>query len=149
MKTEDELHGEQHQWCPLSELCFHFAVGRLLVKALGVDRAIRVSETCVHNQDTVPWRLRIGEVSLLVGRGHVLETTQDSWTLLLRLFGTAQLRTHCGLFLLALRVPTCRGCYSELFSVRDTRPLPTRPHSDERSTCGSPRKWSRKSASVD
>ena len=43
---EDELPSEQDQWCPLMELCFHYTVGRVLVKALGVHSTMRVSETC-------------------------------------------------------------------------------------------------------
>ena len=42
--SQDELPSEQHQWCPLLELCFHDTVGRVLVKALGVGSA---TETCV------------------------------------------------------------------------------------------------------
>ena len=29
--SEDELLGEQNQWCPLLELCFHYTVGLELV----------------------------------------------------------------------------------------------------------------------
>ena len=45
--SEDELPGEQNQWCSLQELWFHDTVGRVLVKALGIDRAMRVSERCM------------------------------------------------------------------------------------------------------
>ena len=45
--SEDELLGEQNQWCPLLELCFHCTVGCVLVKALGVDIPMRVSVTCM------------------------------------------------------------------------------------------------------
>ena len=37
---EDELLGEQKQWRPLLELCFHYSVGRVLEEALGVDSAM-------------------------------------------------------------------------------------------------------------
>ena len=48
--SEDELLGEQllgehNQWCQLLEICFQNTVGRVLVKALGVDSAMRVSKT--------------------------------------------------------------------------------------------------------
>ena len=45
--SEDELPGEQNQWCSLQELWFHDTVGRVLVKALGVDSAMCVSERCM------------------------------------------------------------------------------------------------------
>ena len=44
--SENEFaRGEQNQWCPLLEICIHYTVGRVLVQALGVDSAMRVSET--------------------------------------------------------------------------------------------------------
>ena len=55
--------------------------------------------------------------------------------------GSAQ-QTQSGLVLLGLSVSTCRGCCSELLSVRDTFPLPTRPRSDGRSTLGLPSRMS-------
>ena len=45
--SEDELLGEQNQWCPVVELCFHCTVGCVLVKASGVRSAMRVSDTCM------------------------------------------------------------------------------------------------------
>ena len=54
---------------------------------------------------------------------------------------TVLLQTQSGRILLALSAAA-----NELFSVRDTFPLPTRPRSDGRSTCGSPRRGSRKTA---
>ena len=42
--SDDELLAEQNSGCPLLELRF-YCVGRCLVKALGVDSPMRVSET--------------------------------------------------------------------------------------------------------
>ena len=40
------MFGEQSQWCPSPALRFHDTVGHVLLKALGVDSAMRVSATC-------------------------------------------------------------------------------------------------------
>ena len=37
----------ENQWCPLLELCFRCTVGCVLLKALGVDIPMRVSDTCM------------------------------------------------------------------------------------------------------
>ena len=45
--SEDELPGEQNQWCPLLEHCFRYTVGRKLVKAIRVVSARYVSGKCM------------------------------------------------------------------------------------------------------
>ena len=45
--SEDWLLSEQNQLCPLLELWFHCTVRRVLGKVLGVDSAVRASETCM------------------------------------------------------------------------------------------------------
>ena len=106
--------------------------------------------------DIVSWRLGSG--------GTVLEETlllagtcrRPQETLLQRLLGlrgkrsqdTVEPKTQSGLILLFLLVSTFRDCCSELFSVRDTFLLSTRPRSDGRSACVSPRRVSKKSGRV-
>ena len=46
-KYDEDVFDASNQWCPLLELCFRHTVGRVLVKALGVDSAMRLSETCM------------------------------------------------------------------------------------------------------
>ena len=75
----------------------------------------------------MPWRFRIGGVTEprpLRGTVLLAGTCQGPHrTLLQRLPGTVQHRIQSGLLLLALSVPTCRGCCIKLFSMRDTLPL--------------------------
>ena len=80
--------------------------------------------------------------------GIVLEATQDLVERRVQPGSRFQLRTQSGLILLTLSVSTSRDRCSELFSVRDTWALPTRPRSDGRSTCASARGRSRKKDGV-
>ena len=86
--------------------------------------------------------------------GYVPEATEDSsaasvrWRAAHSQDRRSAQQAQSGPIVLALFVSTRRGCGSELFSVRDTFPLQTRPRSDGRSTCGSPRRVLSMSAGV-
>eukprot|EP00450_Noctiluca_scintillans_P001854 CAMPEP_0194494136 /NCGR_PEP_ID=MMETSP0253-20130528/12134_1 /TAXON_ID=2966 /ORGANISM="Noctiluca scintillans" /LENGTH=78 /DNA_ID=CAMNT_0039335207 /DNA_START=45 /DNA_END=281 /DNA_ORIENTATION=+ len=44
---DEELPGEENQWCPLLDLSYHHCVGPVLLQSLGTAGAVRVSGTCM------------------------------------------------------------------------------------------------------